>query len=625
MTRRHTGSQRISRIFPEDLPGLPLIRQVEFQIDLIPGATPVARAPYRLAPLEMKELSDQLQELADRGSSVYSKINLRSSYHQLRVRDEDITKTAFITRHVIDSQGIHVDTAKIEAVKNWASPTTPIEKLCKASILALPEGNDNIVVYCDASHQGAVVFALKNWRHSLYGTKCIVFIDHKSLHSGPRHIDLAAILPDHAHASLPPPILTKPLPLSGWPSLCRRSAMSELTLRVGKEDITFNLDQTSRYSANYNDMTTNRIDVIDMACEEYLQVVLGFSNVIASANPTPYYDPIVSTTSPTLTLFGNSDFLFEEVDAFLALEDDPTSSEVDQSYELKICKAKSDKSSIDEPPKVELKDLPPHLEYEFLEGDDKLSVIIEKYLSVEEKTALIMVLESHKQAIAWKLSDIKEVLKLLDAGLIYPISDSPWVSPTHCVPKKGGFTVVENEENELILTRLVAGWRVYIDYCKLNEATRKDHFPLPFLDQMLERLVGNQYYCFLDGFSGNFQIPIDPKDQEKTTFTCPYGMFDYRHMPFGLCNAPGTFQRFIQDFSKIAQPMTHLLEKDTLFLFSKECVEAFQTLKRKLTEAPILIAPDWDMPFELMCDASNFVIGAVLGNVKKIILGQYTC
>ncbi|GJU33989.1 reverse transcriptase domain-containing protein [Tanacetum coccineum] len=104
-------------------------------------------------------------------------------------------------------------------------------------------------------------------------------------------------------------------------------------------------------------------------------------------------------------------------------------------------------------------------------------------------------------------------------------------------------TVVENEDNELIPTRLVMGWRVYIDYRKLNDATRKDHFPFPFIDQMLERLAGNEYYCFLDGFSGYFQIPSDPQDQEKTTFTCPYGTFAYLRMPFGLCNASGTFQR----------------------------------------------------------------------------------
>ncbi|GJU10324.1 reverse transcriptase domain-containing protein [Tanacetum coccineum] len=317
-------------------------------------------------------------------------------------------------------------------------------------------------------------------------------------------------------------------------------------------------------------------------------------------------------------------------------------------------------------------------------------------------------------------------------------------------------TVVENEDNELIPTRLVIRCRVCIDYRKLNDATRKDHlglpfmdqmlerlarneyycfldgfsryfqipidplndatrkdhFPLPFMDQMLERLVGNEYYCFLDGFSGYFQIPIDPQDQEKTTFTFPYGTFAYRRMPFGLCNAPGMFQRcmmahfprpisrkqevfmdnfslfgdsfllmtspiltkskrckdtnlvlnwekchftvkegivlghkisksgmevdkakvdviaklphptsvkgirnflghagfyhrFIQDFSKIARPMTHLLKKDTPFIFSKECIESFNILKNKLTEAPILVAPDWDLPFEIMCDASD--------------------
>ncbi|GJR61670.1 reverse transcriptase domain-containing protein [Tanacetum coccineum] len=137
-----------------------------------------------------------------------------------------------------------------------------------------------------------------------------------------------------------------------------------------------------------------------------------------------------------------------------------------------------------------------------------------------------------------------------------------------CSIKVVCYAVVKNEENELVPTRLVTGWRVCIDYRKLNEATCKDHFPLPFMDQMLERLAGNEFYCFLDGFSGYFQIPIDPKDQEKTTFTCPYGTFAYR---------------------------------------------PFQTLKKKLTEAPILIAPDWDQPFEIMCDASDYAIGAVLG------------
>nr|GEU83010.1 hypothetical protein [Tanacetum cinerariifolium] len=246
--------------------------------------------------------------------------------------------------------------------------------------------------------------------------------------------------------------------------------------------------------------------LIDVHKGELTLQVFGFCDVTASGSPTPSDDPVGSTTSPTLTPFGDSDFLlFEEADAFLGLEDHPDSPKLDPSYYDSegdiilleaILNTKTIKSSIDEPPKVELKDLPPHLEYAFLEGDNKL-----------------------------------------------PISDSPWVSPVHCVPKKGGFTVVANEENELILTRLVTEWRVCSNYRKLNEATHKDYFSLAFMDQILERLAGNEYYCFLDGFSGYFQIPIDPRDQEKTTFTCPYGTFTYRRMPFGLCNAPGTFQR----------------------------------------------------------------------------------
>nr|GEZ78786.1 reverse transcriptase domain-containing protein [Tanacetum cinerariifolium] len=147
-----------------------------------------------------------------------------------------------------------------------------------------------------------------------------------------------------------------------------------------------------------------------------------------------------------------------------------------------------------------------------------------------------------KFLIPCEFPGMDECLALADLSAsinLMPLS----VSPVHCVPKKGGFTVIKNEENELIPTRLVTDWRVCIDYRKLNEATHKDHFPLPFMDQMLERLAGNEYYCFLDGFSGYFQIPIDPHDQEKTTFTRPYGTFAYRRMPFGLCNAPRTFQR----------------------------------------------------------------------------------
>ncbi|GJW01499.1 reverse transcriptase domain-containing protein [Tanacetum coccineum] len=474
----------------------------------------------------------------------------------------------------------------------------------------------------------------------------------------------------------------------------------EIILRNDDQSLTLKCGDAP--SISYNNLESlKKVDLIDAACEIYSQEVLGFSDSVAYNNPSPYYDPIVSTSSPTLTPFDESDFLlFEEADAFIAIDDEPVSPVFNATYydpegdilileallnndplphpnqgdyspgiqkDLKVVEPQ--KSSLEyatsyepkvELPEVELKELPPHLEYAFLEENNKLPVIISKDLSQDEKTSLINVLKNRKQAIAWKLSDIrgidpefcshkilleddyepsvqhqrrvnpkihdvikKEVEKLLDAGLIYPISDSPWVSPVHCVPKKGGMTVVTNEENELVPTRLVTGWRVCIDYRKLNEATCKDHFPLPFMDQMLERLAGNEFYCFLDGFDqGIFQIPIDPKIKIKLlhvpstklsriVLSSPNDR--YRNQKLLVAFYAGFYRRFIKDFSKISRPMTHLLEKNTPFIFLEDCILAFQTLKKKLTEAPILIAPNWDQPFEITCDASDYTIGAVLG------------
>ncbi|CAN6697872.1 unnamed protein product [Malus baccata var. baccata] len=329
--------------------------------------------------------------------------------------------------------------------------------------------------------------------------------------------------------------------------------------------------------------------------------------------------------------------------------------------------------SVVQPPTLELKLLPSHLKYVFLGEEETLPVIISSSLTALEESKLVRVLKEYKTAIGWTLADIKGISPttcmhriLLEEGSktsreaqrrlnppmmevvkkeIIKLIDCGWVSPVQCVPKKSGVTVVTNAENELVPQRIQTGWRVCIDYRKLNATTRKDHFPLPFIDQMLERLAGYAFYCFLDGYSGYNQIVIAPEDQEKTTFTCPFGTFAYRRTPFGLCNAPATFQRcmmsifsdyvekiievfmddfsvfgfyrrFIKDFSKMAQPFCRLLQKEVEFEFTKECMASFNQLKELLTTTPIIVPPDWSLPFELMCDASDYALGAVLGQRK---------
>ncbi|GJX69284.1 reverse transcriptase domain-containing protein [Tanacetum coccineum] len=353
----------------------------------------------------------------------------------------------------------------------------------------------------------------------------------------------------------------------------------ELTLRVNDEAITFKVGQTSRYS--YNDVVSiNRVDVIDVACEEYAQEVLEFSDSSTSGNPTPSLDPIHSTSSHSLTPFEEGDFILEEIEACLTndsiplgIDDDDFDPEGDL---LLLEKLLNDDPSSPLPPKEV------HVE-ELKIGTDKLPVIIAKNLKEDEKVRLLKVLKSHKRAIAWKISDIKgndpqfcthkilmeddskqaiqhqrrvnpkihevikkEVIKLLDTGVIYPIFDSPWLR-------------------------------------------RKDHFPLPFMDQMLERLAGNEYYCFLDGFSGYFHIPLTRKTKRRPPSLALMG-----HLPTDAC----------------------LSAYAMLWARYKECIESFNTLKKKLTEAPILVAPDWDLPFEIMCDASDYVVGADLGKCK---------
>jgi hypothetical protein len=189
----------------------------------------------------------------------------------------------------------------------------------------------------------------------------------------------------------------------------------------------------------------------------------------------------------------------------------------------------------------------------------------------------------------------KEDIKLLDARIIYPVPHSEWVSPVHCVPKKGGLTVVKNEKNELILHRTVTGWHMCIDYRKLNKATKKDQFLLPFIDEMLERLASHTYFCFLDGYSGFMQISIHPDDQHKTMFTCPYGTFAYRRMPFGLCNPPASFQRCMMAvFSEFIEEIVEVF-MDDFSIYGKTFMDCLANLDMVLTRcAKIDLVLNWE-------------------------------
>jgi hypothetical protein len=185
-----------------------------------------------------------------------------------------------------------------------------------------------------------------------------------------------------------------------------------------------------------------------------------------------------------------------------------------------------------------------------------------------------------------------EILKLLHAGVIYPITDSKWVAPIHVVLKKTGITLVKNKNDELIPTRISSGWRMCVDYRKLNLATRKDHLPLPFMDQMLEHLTGKSFYCFLDGYSGYNQIVINPEDQEKTTFTCPFGTYAYKRMPFGLCNAPATFQRCMMSiFSDYVERIIEVFMDDfTVYGYSfDKCLENLSLILKRCIETNLVL------------------------------------
>ena len=300
-----------------------------------------------------------------------------------------------------------------------------------------------------------------------------------------------------------------------------------------------------------------------------------------------------------------------------------------------------------EPQQLELKPLPADLKYAFLEENEQCPVVISSLLTTAQEHNLLHLLKKNKQALGWKIFDLKginpsicthhiyleeeskavrqpqrrlnphlqevvrvEVLKLLKAGIIYPISDSTWVSPTQVVPKKSRVTTVKNEKGEELSTRLTTSWRVCIDHRRLNEVTRKDHFPLPFIDQLLERVSGHPFYCFLDGYSGYFQIEIAPEDQEKTTFTCPFGTYAYRRMPFGLCNAPTTFQRcMLSMFSDMVERIMEVYMDDITVYGGdfEECLTNLEAILQRCIEKNLVL--NWEK--------CHFMVnqGIVLGHI----------
>ena len=299
------------------------------------------------------------------------------------------------------------------------------------------------------------------------------------------------------------------------------------------------------------------------------------------------------------------------------------------------------------PQQVNRKPLPIELKYAFLGGKMHFSVVISSLLRNPQKVSLLQILHRNKKAIGWKISDLKgispiacthhiyleeeskevqqqqrrlnphmqevvrvEVLKLLQVSIIYPISDSSWVSPTQVVPKKSEVTTVFNEKGEEMFTRFTTGRTICIDYRRLNEVTQKDHFPLPFMDQLLERVSGHPFYFSLDGYSGYFQIEIATYDQGKTTFTCPFGTNGYRRMPFGLCNAPTTFKRcMLSIFSDMVERIMEVYMDDiTVYRESfDECLVYLETVLHRCIEKNLVL--NWEK--------CHFIVnqGIVLGHI----------
>ncbi|CAN6716324.1 unnamed protein product [Malus baccata var. baccata] len=395
-----------------------------------------------------------------------------------------------------------------------------------------------------------------------------------------------------------------------------------LSMEFDGEVVNFNLSDSIKYPSE--DHSCFSIDIIDSLAQGYLEdlnddvlekvITRGMELKTMDGDPMHTHD-----THESFHVVASSE---EFIELVAALESLPKHGGKSPNFDSIPISTNKLLPSIIQAPVLELKPLPSHLKYIFLGENETLPAIISSSLTAQEEEKLVRVLKEFKSALGWTLADIKgispttcmhhifleegakpireaqrrlnppmmevvkkEVINLLDCRVIYPISDSRWVSPIQYVPQKSGVTVVENAENELVPTRIQTGWQVCIDYRKLNATTRNDHFPLPFLDQMLERLAEKG-------------IEVDKSKIDLV-----------RYLP-----SP-TLVR--EDFSKIAQPLCRLLQKEVSFEFNEACEQAFNHLKDLLTSAPIITPPDWSTPFELMCDASDYAIGAVLGQRKN--------
>ncbi|GJT94835.1 reverse transcriptase domain-containing protein [Tanacetum coccineum] len=336
--------------------------------------------------------------------------------------------------------------------------------------------------------------------------------------------------------------------------------------------------------------------------------------------------------------------LFAEFDEFMAMIADENSKSKSDTEEPPFEKitfntAYKIKTSLEEPlTDLELKPLPDNLEYAFLEEPSFLPVIISSQLSEQNKNKKFNSWKTKNQLFKQRrlypnMQEVmqKEIAKLLDTCIIDPIADSPWVSPIHCVPKNGGIIIVTNKKDELVPTRTVTGWRVCINYRKLKEATVKDHFPLPFMDQMcmlaiFHDMIEEFVEVFMDDFfifGNSFDNCLNNLDKMLQCCKDAHLVLNWEKCHFMVKEGIVLGHKVSEAGLEVDKAKINLLEKDTPFEFDNECHNAFKLLKEKLTCAPVIISPNWDLPFELMCDASDFAVGAILEKVPKNVATDY--